>query len=82
MLQVEGVRVGIVFKVYDNGRITGMIRCNPGAEIGHTLAAHFGGGGHPYASGFKISGGKPFNEIKSECIKVATELLEQLERGK
>jgi nanoRNase/pAp phosphatase (c-di-AMP/oligoRNAs hydrolase) len=44
------------------------------------LAEHFGGGGHPYASGFKIQNGKPFNEVKSECIRVATELLAKLEQ--
>jgi len=39
-----------------------------------------GGGGHAYASGFKVVGGKPFNEVKSECIKTATELLDKLDK--
>lgn len=76
MLQVEGVMLGIVFKVYDNGTITGMIRANNGAEIADKLAANFGGGGHAYASGFKVTNGRSFGEIKSECIAIATGLLE------
>lgn len=78
MLQTEGVRVGIVFKVYDDGKITGMIRCNPSAEVANKIAVRFGGGGHGFAAGFKITDGRPFNEIKSECIAYATELLQNL----
>lgn len=81
MLQTEGVKVGIVFKLYDDGRITAMIRCNPGAEIANKIALHFGGGGHGFAAGFKITDGKPFNEVKSECIAYTTELLNNLNQG-
>ncbi len=78
MLQVEGVLVGIVFKVYDDGKITGMIRCNHGAEVGDKLAAEFGGGGHSYAAGFKITDGTSFETIKQGCIEKITNLLEEL----
>lgn len=81
MLQVEGVKVGIVFKVYDDGKVTGMIRCNSGAEIANKIAVKFGGGGHGFAAGFKITDGKPFNEVKSECIAYTTELLNNLNQG-
>lgn len=74
MLQTTGVRVAIVFKEYADGHLTAAIRCNPEAGIGAQLAEHFGGGGHPFASGFKVSN-KPFDEVKSECIVKATELL-------
>jgi bifunctional oligoribonuclease and PAP phosphatase NrnA len=80
MLQTDGVRVGIVFKVYDDGKITGMIRCNAGAEIANKIAVRFGGGGHGFAAGFKITDGKPFNEVKSECIAYTTELLTNLDQ--
>jgi phosphoesterase RecJ-like protein len=70
------VQVAIAFKVYKDGKITGKIRCNYGTAIAGKLAEHFGGGGHPYASGFKIQNGRPFDEVKSECIKLATELLD------
>lgn len=70
--------VAIAFKTYPDGKVTGKIRCNYGKAIGRQLAEHFGGGGHPYASGFKITDGRPFNEIKSECIAYAAQLLDNL----
>jgi phosphoesterase RecJ-like protein len=79
MLQVEGVMVGIVFKVYDDGKITGMIRCNPGAEIANKIAVKFGGGGHGFAAGFKYTDEKSFSDIKHEVIMYATELLNKVE---
>jgi phosphoesterase RecJ-like protein len=82
MLQTTGVGVAVVIKHYKDGKILGAIRCNPGYNVAAELAQHFGGGGHPYASGFKIQDGRPFNEIKSECIKVASELLAKLEQEK
>jgi len=78
MLQTLGVRLSIVFKSYDDGRITAAIRANVGTPIAAKLAEHFGGGGHDYASGFKITDGRPFNEVKSECIEFASELLNNL----
>ena len=72
--------VAIAFKVYNDGHVTAKIRCNFGAGIANDLAQTFGGGGHPYASGFKITDGRPFNEIKSECIANATELLNNLDK--
>jgi phosphoesterase RecJ-like protein len=38
-------------------------------------------GGHPYAAGFKVTDGRPFSAIKSDCIAYATELLDKLESG-
>jgi phosphoesterase RecJ-like protein len=78
MLQITDVGVAIAFKHYDNGRITAAISCNPGYTIAAALAENFGGGGHAYASGFKITDNRPFGQIKSECIKVATELIDNL----
>lgn len=78
MLQTTGVQVAVVLKHYENGRITAAIRANSGYTIAGTLAEYFGGGGHKYASGFKLTDGKPLNEVKSECIAKATELLDNL----
>ncbi len=73
----ENTQIAIAFKTYNSGRITAKIRCNYGADIASKLAGHFGGGGHKYASGFRIEGEskRDINEIKQECIKIATELL-------
>lgn len=80
MLQVQGVRLCIVFKTYDSGRVTASVRSNNGSPIAGQLAEHMGGGGHSYAAGFKIEDGRPFNEVKSECIEYATQLLTNLEQ--
>jgi phosphoesterase RecJ-like protein len=82
MRLTEHTDIAIAFKVYKDGKVTGKIRCNYGSPIGNMLAQHFGGGGHPYASGFKVTSGRPYNEIKSECIRVATELLDNLGKEK
>lgn len=80
MLMTSDVALSIVFKHYDDGKVTGAIRANIGYNIADKLAEKLGGGGHPYASGFKIVTGRPFNEIKSECIRYATELLDTIDK--
>lgn len=77
MLQTVGVEIAVVFKVYEGGKITGAIRCNPSAPIAAELAEHFGGGGHKFASGFKITDGRGLNEIKNECLDFAQKLLKE-----
>ncbi len=78
MRLTTNTNIAIAFKLYNDGHVTGKIRSNFGYPIANRLAEVFGGGGHPYASGFKIPAGRPFNEVKSECIKSATELLDKL----
>jgi len=80
MLQVQDVRLSLVFKTYDDGRITAAIRSNNGSPVAGKLAEHMGGGGHDYAAGFKIENGRPFNEVKSECIGYAMQLLTNLQQ--
>lgn len=80
MRMVEGVAVAIAFKSYQDGKITAKIRCNYGYPVARELAEHFGGGGHAYASGFKIQKTRPLNEVKSECIEFARELLNNLDK--
>jgi phosphoesterase RecJ-like protein len=75
MLQTSGVEIAVVFKVYDDGKITGAIRANPGAPIAADLAEHFGGGGHKFASGFKITDGRKLDEIKNEFVRQTEQLL-------
>lgn len=82
MLGTSGVQLAIVFKQYDDGKVTAAIRGNVGYGVADKLAEHMGGGGHPYASGFKVEHGRPFNEIKSECIEFATQLLDNLDKEK
>lgn len=81
MRLTTGTDIAISFKLYGDGHVTAKIRANYGKPVAGKLAEHFGGGGHAYASGFKIPAkGRPFNEVKSECISYATELLNKLEQ--
>lgn len=70
--------LAIAFKVYPDGKVTGKIRCNYGFPIAAELASHFGGGGHVYASGFKIRESRPIEDIEAECVAKAHELLASL----
>lgn len=74
MLQTEGVGIAIVVKQYDDGRITGAIRCNQGFEIAAKVAEKLGGGGHPYAAGFKVLDKRPLSDVKAVCEAAVKEL--------
>ncbi len=88
MLVIDDMRlakdtaVAIAFKTYPDGKVTAKIRCNFGWGIADKLAEHFGGGGHPQASGFKVTDGRTFEQIKSETIQKTAELLAQVESEK
>jgi phosphoesterase RecJ-like protein len=77
MRLAKNVKVAIAFKTYPDGRITAKIRCNYGSAVADKIAEHFGGGGHPYASGFKILDGRDFEQLKQETISVADKLLKE-----
>lgn len=49
---VEGVDLGVVIKTYPDGKVTARLRSN--SPISETVAGYFGGGGHPYAAGFRV----------------------------
>ncbi len=51
MRLVEGVQLGVAVKTYPDGKITGKLRGN--IPVAEQVAGYFGGGGHPYASGFR-----------------------------
>jgi len=79
MRLAKDVRLAIAFKSYDDGKITAKIRANYGYGIADKLAEHFGGGGHPYAAGFKILKGRSLQDVKAETIDQARELLEKID---
>ena len=78
MLQTLGVALAIVFKQYDDGRVTGAIRSNYGYPVAGELATYMGGGGHDYASGFKDTSGSAATEIVEKCLSRASKLLDQV----
>lgn len=52
MRLVEGVKLAVAIKTYPDGKLTGKLRGND--PIAETVARYFGGGGHPYAAGFRV----------------------------
>lgn len=78
MRLVEGVKLAAAFKTYPDGKITCKLRANPEAMVADKIAEHFGGGGHPFAAGFKLTD-MPYDVLKSEFIKFASEHIEKLD---
>ena len=68
----EGVEVSVGIKTYPDGKITGKLRASK--PIAGEIAAHFGGGGHDYAAGFKVTDWN-YDELKLEFIKATNDLL-------
>lgn len=69
---VEGVEVAVAVKTYPDGKVTGKIRASvPVAEL---IANYFGGGGHPYAAGFRTYDAS-YEEIVADIVKILPELL-------
>jgi phosphoesterase RecJ-like protein len=82
MRLAKSTAVAVAFKLYPDGKITAKIRCNYKFAIADKLAEHFGGGGHPYAAGFKITDGRSFQNIKKDCLSEAAKLLDELDKAK
>ena len=77
MQQIDTVKIAIVFKVYDSGKITAALRSNNDFPVAGNVAAHFGGGGHANASGFKILEGKSIEQLKKEVLDYIETLLDK-----
>lgn len=50
---VEGVEAAVAIKTYPDGKVTGKVRTTRDFPYADKLAEYFGGGGHPYAAGFR-----------------------------
>lgn len=70
---VEGVKVAVAVKTYPDGKVTGKIRATAGTPIAEQIAGYFGGGGHPYAAGFRTYD-TSYEEVVKDLIKIITEL--------
>ena len=78
MRLVEGVRVAVAIKTYPDGKVTGKIRCGSDAPIAEKIAGYFGGGGHPYAAGFRTYD-TDYEEVLRDLIKIVPELIKNHE---
>ena len=76
MRLVEGVKVAVAVKTYPDGKVTGKIRCASDAAVADKIAGYFGGGGHPYAAGFRTYD-TDYMEVVSEIIKIMPEVLNE-----
>ncbi len=75
MRLVDTVQIAVALKTYPDGKLTGKIRAN--IPIGDTVAGFFGGGGHEYASGFKIF--ENYDTLISELVNAVDKVLTDYE---
>lgn len=69
---VEGVIVSVAIKTYPDGKVTGKIRSSK--PVSEQIAGYFGGGGHPYAAGFRTYDTN-YEEVVAEIIQILPGLL-------
>ncbi|MBP5647893.1 DHH family phosphoesterase [Candidatus Saccharibacteria bacterium] len=74
MRLVEGVKIAVAVKTYPDGKVTGKIRSTHEAPIAEKVAGYFGGGGHPYAAGFRTYD-TTYEEVVKDLVKIVPELL-------
>lgn len=73
MRLVEGVEVAIAIKTYPDGKLTGKLRSN--LPVSEAIAGYFGGGGHPYAAGFRTY--EAYDTIVRELVDAAGKALKE-----
>ena len=73
---VEGVRVAVAIKTYPDGKVTGKIRCSADAPIAEKVAGYFGGGGHPFAAGFRTYDTN-YEEVLRDLVTAIPGMLEE-----
>ncbi|MBR3139153.1 DHH family phosphoesterase [Candidatus Saccharibacteria bacterium] len=74
MRLVEGVKVAVAVKTYPDGKITGKIRTGTDAPIADKIAGYFGGGGHPFAAGFRTYD-MSYEDVVHDLVQIITEML-------
>lgn len=75
MRLVENVEVAVAIKTYPDGKLTGKLRSN--LPISEIIAGYFGGGGHPYAAGFRVY--DSIDKIRKELLTATSKALKEYE---
>ncbi len=75
---VEGVDVAIAIKTYPDGKITGKVRATK--PVAEQVAGYFGGGGHPYAAGFRTYD-LSYEDVVADVVKILPDLLAECEQN-
>lgn len=73
MRLVENVDIAVALKTYPDGKVTGKLRSN--IPVSEQIAGYFGGGGHPYASGFRVY--ERYETVISELVTATVSALEK-----
>jgi phosphoesterase RecJ-like protein len=73
MRLVENVEVAVAIKTYPDGKLTGKLRSN--LPVAETIAGYFGGGGHPYAAGFRVY--DTHEKVLGELVDAAMKVLDE-----
>ena len=77
MKMVEGVKIAVAIKTYPDGKLTGKIRAS--IPVADQIASFFGGGGHPYAAGFRTYD-TDYQSAVRELITSSLKLIEAYEK--
>ena len=77
MRMVEGVEVAVAIKTYPDGKLTGKIRSS--CPIADKVAGFFGGGGHPYAAGFRTYD-LDYEECVKDLVKCCNDLISEYKK--
>ena len=72
---VEGVALSCVIKTYPDGKLTARLRGN--LPIAESVAGYFGGGGHPYAAGFRVY--DDYDTVLRELVEATDKALREIE---
>ena len=73
---VEGVEVAVAIKTYPDGKLTGKIRASK--PIADKIAGFYGGGGHPYAAGFRTYD-LNYDDCLRDLVSIVPNLLAEAE---
>lgn len=73
MRLVEGVDIAVAIKTYPDGKLTGKLRSN--LPVSEAIAGYFGGGGHPYAAGFRTY--EAYDTIVRELVDATQKALKE-----
>lgn len=74
MRLIAGVVAAVAVKTYPDGKVTGKIRTS--APISDQIAGYFGGGGHPFAAGFRTYD-MSYDDVVTDLVKILPDLLAQ-----
>lgn len=74
MRLIAGVVAAVAVKTYPDGKVTGKIRTS--APISDQIAGYFGGGGHPFAAGFRTYD-MSYDDVVADLVKILPDLLAQ-----